>query len=59
MPEHHNSLFNAVANAMKRHKYNEEEARRVAKKHILMQQIAAQVEEMQNAPVGGNDEHRS
>jgi hypothetical protein len=59
MPEHHNSLSDAVADAMQRHKRNEEEAKRVAKKHTLMQQIAAQVEQIQNAPASDDDETRS
>ncbi len=59
MPEHHNSLSNAVADAMKRHERNEEEAKQVAKKLTRLQQIAAQVEQMQNAPVDVDDKPRS
>ena len=48
MPESHNSLSNAVAGAMKRRQQSDDDAVKVKKKLELMQQIAAQVEQMQH-----------
>ncbi len=49
MPDRNNSLAEAVAEAMKRHQHNELEAKKTQKKLSLIQQIAAQAEQMQKA----------
>lgn len=59
MPEHHNSLSNAVADAMERHAHNEEEAKKISKKLTLIQQIAAQVQQSQKSPFISYGKHRS
>ncbi len=54
MPDRHNSLADAVSDAMTRHQRGRDDPKDARKKHSVIERIAAQVERSKNAPsVGG------
>ena len=56
MPERNNSLSDAVADALERHQHNQKDLKKAKKKHSVMQQIAAQAEQMRHAQKSSDDQ---